>query len=419
MSTPLNVGYLVPAFPGQTHAFFWRESLGLRERGVTTRFFSTRRPPAAACRHAFAAEATAATHYTYPPRLPAVLALLLARPGAALRALLYVARLRESGPAGRLRALGLLLAAADMAWACRRVPLDHLHAHSCADAAHVAALFALLTGTPYSLALHGGLAVYGRDHVAKMQRAAFVAVDTLPLRREVADQVGLPPERLPVIKMGVDVESYPGRSERAGARPGRLHLVTVARLDLCKGHVYALEALARLKAQGIELLYTIVGDGVDRGSIEADVDRLDLRAQVEFPGTLGEHEVRALLGRADAFALTSIGPGEAAPVSVMEAMACGLPVVCSIIGGTPELIAHEVDGLLVKQGDVDGISAALQALARDPGLRLRLGQAARAKAEAAFGYRVGAARLHEQVLAHRGARWAVAALSLVSVGPFS
>lgn len=414
-----SVGYLVPTFPSQTHAFFWREAVGLGERGVSVRFFSTRRPPAGACRHAFAPEAAASTHYTYPPRLPAALGLLASRPAAALGALAYVARLRQCGVAGRLRALGLLLAAADLAWACRREPLDHLHAHSCADVAHVAALFARLTGTPYSLALHGDLDVYGRDHASKMERAAFVAVDTLPLRREVAAQVGLGDERLPVIKMGVDIEAYAGRAERSAARVGRLHVVTVARLDICKGHAFALEALARLKAAGTEVRYTIVGEGLDRASVEADVDRLGLRPQVEFPGTLGEHEVRELLGRADVFALTSIGLGEAAPVSVMEAMAAGLPVVCSRIGGTPELIEHDVDGLLVEQRDVGGIAAALQALAGDLALRLRLGTAARARADAAFGYRVGAARLHEQIQRHAGGRWATLALSLTSAAPLS
>ncbi len=397
---PLRVGYLVPTFPSQTHAFFWREAVGLRERGAEVRFFSTRRPPPRACRHPFAAEAMAQTRYTFPPHVGRALLLLLGRPRAALACLRYVLSLAESGWVGRLRALGLLLSAADMAWACRHEALDHLHTHSCADAAHVAALFGLLTGTPYSLALHGDLPVYGVDHRSKMRRARFVAVDTLPLRHQVEAAVGLPAERLPVIKMGVDTDAFTDAAERAG-EAGRLHLLTVARLDLCKGHHYALEALARVVAAGVDARYTVVGDGQDRALVEADVERLGLRARVEFVGTLGEHEVRELLCAADAFALTSVGLGEAAPVSVMEAMACGLPVVCSIIGGTPELIDDGRDGLLVPQGDIEAIAAALRRLADDPQLRRRIGRAARAKAAAAFGYRHGAARVHEQILLRR------------------
>lgn len=397
-SDGLNVGYLVPTFPSQTHAFFWREAIGLRERGTRVRFFSTRRPPPNACRHPFAREAGASTHYAYPPRLLRVVALLLARPRATLACLAYVARLSENGFVGKLRALGLMASAADMAWACRAERLDHLHAHSCADVAHVAALFGLLTDTPYSLALHGDLDVYGRDHASKVARAAFVAVDTLPLRAQVA-ALGLSQERLPIIKMGVDLESFTDAATRT-PRAGTLHLVTVARLDLCKGHRYALEAVARLKAAGLRVRYTVVGDGLDGSSVRADVERLGLREQVEFPGTLGEHEVRVLLNQADAFALTSVGQGEAAPVSVMEAMACGLPVVCSIIGGTPELIEDGVDGLLVPQGAIDAIACALTRVATDLALRQSLGAAARAKAVAAFGYRVGADRLHEMILRH-------------------
>src|SRR4051812_48909209 len=64
---PLRMGYLIPEFPAQTHVFFWREVVALREMGVGVTLISTRRTPIEACRHAFADEARRETHYVYPP----------------------------------------------------------------------------------------------------------------------------------------------------------------------------------------------------------------------------------------------------------------------------------------------------------------------------------------------------------------
>src|SRR5262249_48333734 len=166
--------------------------------------------------------------------------------------------------------------------------------------------------------------------------------------------VGLPEDRVGVVWMGVDCEAFRDEGRRA-YEPGRLHLVTVARLNPMKGHRHALAAMRAALDSGADLRYTIAGEGPHRGEIEADAKRLGLDGRVDMAGTLGEEAVRDLLQRADAFVLPSVGLGEAAPVSVMEAMACGLPVVSSVIGGTPDMITSGEDGILVRQGDEQGL----------------------------------------------------------------
>ncbi len=393
-----NIGYLVPEFPSQTHAFFWREVSALRGLGAEVTLVSTRRPPADACRHDFAARAREQTHYVFPPRWARTLATLARRPLRSTRALGYALGLVESSLARRLRTVALLPSAAELLAVAKERGIDHIHVHSCADAAHLAALCRILGGPAYSLTLHGDLPVYGTDHRAKARRAAFVSCVTTPLQRQLVEQVGLSPDNAPVIWMGVDTERFQDAGKREPRR-GALRFVTVARLNPTKAHRHALAAMRKARDAGVELQYTIAGDGPERERIEEEVARHDLAAQVTLTGTVSESDVLTLLQTCDAFVLPSVGLGEAAPVSVMEAMACGMPVVCSRIGGTPDMITDGVDGFLVEQGDEQGIADRLTLLANDVGLRARIGAAARARAVDLFDARSTSARLLARIAA--------------------
>lgn len=388
----MRIGYLVPEWPGQTHAFFWREMTALRELGHSVHPFSTRRPPENACLHAFAKKAHETTHYVYPPRARQTARILATRPQGSIAALSYAASLPESSLSGRLKVAALLGCAADLAAKCEELSIDHLHVHSCANAAHIAAMARLLGGPRYSLTLHGDLPVYGSDHRQKMQRASFVSVVTRPLRQQVLSATDLSEDRVPVVWMGVDTDRFKPKASHP-QEAGTFTIVTVARLNAAKGHSYALSALKRVRDAGIDARYTIVGEGPHRAEIERTVAELRLVDAVDFRGNCSEEEVLALLQSADAFVLPSVGLGEAAPVSVMEAMSCGVPVICSRIGGTEDMITDGESGLLIQQKDTDGLAHAIESLARDPELRVRIGNGAREQALRAFDYRVAASRL--------------------------
>lgn len=381
-----ELGYLVPEFPAQTHAFFWREIQALRLAGITVHLFSTRRPPSNPCLHDFAPAAQAETHYLFPPRLFGSAAQLLRHPGRLVAAIRYIFRLSESSWRSRLNHLPLILCAADLVRWSAALRIGHVHIHSCATAAHLGALAHLLGGPTYSLTLHGDLPVYGTDHAHKMARAVVVSCVTRPLREQVRRATGLPDEQLPVVWMGVNTDAFRLVCPRPkGVRC--LKLLTVARLNVTKGHVYALQALREAIDRGCDLVYEIVGEGPHRAEIEAEVARLQLSDRVSLVGTLGEAEVLDRLRKADVFVLPSFGFGEAAPVSVMEAMACELPVVASVIGGTPDMITDGTDGILVTQCNVRALADAFVRLHADPTLCERLGRAARARAVDQFDYK--------------------------------
>ncbi|HYX39631.1 MAG TPA: glycosyltransferase family 4 protein [Oligoflexus sp.] len=393
----MRIGYLVPEFPGQTHIFFWREICVLRKLDADLLLLSTRRPQMLS-RHAFGPEALAETRYIFPPQFFKALFFLMSRPQLTLSMLRYIVNIEDANLRIRLRLLGLMLCAADLILLAREEKLEHIHGHSCADVAHLLALADQAGDLPYSLTLHGDLPVYGQGHRSKFARARFVACVTFALQKQVQDVCGLDPRRLPVIRMGVDVKKFRPGPARVG-KPGILKLITVARLAECKGHIYAIRALKLALSSGLNATYTIVGDGEERAILEKEVILLELQSNVRMVGTAGEHEVLQFLHDADCFVLPSIGFGEAAPVSVMEAMACQLPVIASIIGGTPEMIQTGVNGILVQQRDVTGLAQAMLKIGADCDLRRALAQAARETAINEFSAEHFATELHKAILA--------------------
>jgi glycosyltransferase involved in cell wall biosynthesis len=183
------------------------------------------------------------------------------------------------------------------------------------------------------------------------------------------------PGRTVVIPNGVDVAR--ARRARPGD-PGPLRVLAVGRLRAPKDFRTLVRAVAALEPDVCRVL--VAGEGPDRPLLAAEIDALGLRGRVVLAGE--RHDVARLLAYAHVFVLPSRSEGH--PVSVLEAMAAGVPVVASRVGGIPEQVADGETGLLVEPGDVDGLAAALRRLAADPALRRRLGEAGRARAEEAF-----------------------------------
>lgn len=389
----LRLGYLVPEMPGQTHAFFWREVQALRELGAVVVLLSTRRPPPDACPHDFACAARAETVYLYPPGAASA-GWLAAHPGLAARGARYAGRLVESTRAEKLRVTALLPVAAELCRVAAARRLSHVHIQSCATSAHLGAMARAMGGPDYSLGLHGHLAVYGKDHAAKMERATFVRAVTRPLR---ADVLALAPSiRAPVISMGVDTDHFAPPPVRTGDG-GPVRFLSVARLNPTKGHVFFLRALRALVDAGLDARYVVAGAGPAEAEVRAEIAAQRLESRVDLLGAIPQDEVLRQLHAADCLVLTSFGEGEAAPVAVMEAMATGLPVICSIIGGTADMIEDGRTGLLVPQCDVDAIRDAAWKIARDPRLRARIGHAARQRALSEFDYRRKATELLDAI----------------------
>jgi glycosyltransferase involved in cell wall biosynthesis len=158
--------------------------------------------------------------------------------------------------------------------------------------------------------------------------------------------------------------------------------IIVARIDTLKGHDTLLHALAQLPLTTPPVTLLIAGDGAERAAMERLATELGITQQARFLGF--RTDVRDLLAASDFFVLPSRLEG--LPLSVLEAMAHGLPVIATPVGGTPEVIPDPRYGLLTPVDDVPALAAVLARLASDPALRQELGEAGRRRVAEAFSF---------------------------------
>lgn len=177
-----------------------------------------------------------------------------------------------------------------------------------------------------------------------------------------------------VIPNAVDVSLFTVAG--LGGRPPVV--VSVGRLHPPKDFLTLARALAMLRPDSFSA--QLIGDGPDRAAIEAELAAGGLTESVEITGL--RDDVPALLASADLFVLSSLS--ECMPISILEAMSSGLPTVATNVGGVPEIVAEGETGLLVSPADPAGLGRAIGRLVEDPGLRRRMGSAARSRAAERF-----------------------------------
>jgi len=196
-----------------------------------------------------------------------------------------------------------------------------------------------------------------------------------------------------------------GRAARRPERdPGRLRVLFVGQIGERKGVLDLLEAIATLRARGTVVMLTLVGPEQLPGELERATRRRDALAlddRVRFTGPLTGEALYAEFRAHDVFALPSYNEG--IPAVLYEAGAFGLPVVTTPVGAIPDLVTHDVNGILQAPGDAGALSDAFTRLEADPALAERLGTRLRADVEAFHPDRI-AGRIADAVWATLGAR---------------
>lgn len=235
------------------------------------------------------------------------------------------------------------------------------------------------------VAAHGGTrpSFGAMDRLLMEFTARVVAVSPSHLRY-LRDREGIPASRLALIENGVALDAWPRvtPASRAEARAslgldaGEAVVAMVAAMRPEKAHGVLLKALRRMADHGRRVVALFAGDGECRAALEADAKQLGIEDRVRFLGV--RHDVARLLHASDAVALPSRAVVETLPLALLEAMACGIPVVASAVGSVPDLVENGRTGWLVAPGSVPELTDRLLAVLDDPG-------AARAMAEQAYG----------------------------------
>lgn len=214
--------------------------------------------------------------------------------------------------------------------------------------------------------------------------ASFVVTTGEALRRQVIEETGTDPSRVVSVPSGIDLEHFrPGDRNAMRAvlgLPEKGFVVgIVATLRSWKGHRFLLDAIAGIEDPNVKTV--IVGTGPGENNLRRQIEKFGLADRVIMAGQ--QDDVVPWLQSFDVFALPSYA-NEGVPQAIMQAMACGLPVITTPVGAISEAARDGVTALMVPPQDADALAAAILRLYGDRGLCERMGSAALAEAQARF-----------------------------------
>jgi len=394
----MKIGYVLKQFPRLSETFILTEILELERLGCEVTIFSRHRPdqevPHAALKNLKAdvihLESQLQDNFWEPFVIHRRLA---ARYGEQHGRALDVALSYRSR-----RELRYWLLAAQVAEESVRRGLQFLHSHFATGSASVARYVSRITALPY------GVTAHAKDiylHTVDSQRLRAVLQDAaVPLTISDANAAYLrklaPDANLRRVYNGLDLTRF----NNAKGIPSQAELVVlcIARLVEKKGIPVLLEAIHRLRADGMAIRCRIVGTGPDEAALREQCQSLDIASHVEFCGTQSQETIiERHFRQASVVVLPCVvaedGDRDGLPTTLLEAMACGVPVVSTDLPGVSEAIPHRKAGLLAPLGDAEGIAAAIRETMEDPAGTAVRALAARRIIEDKFDCRRNAAEL--------------------------
>lgn len=392
-----RVVYVVSQFPSLSETFIVREIHALIDEGVDVRILSLKRSTESMVQ---ADSAALLDRVRQPPGL-------LATAGGALRALVTHPRRVVAAtativadtwrtPTVLAKSLGTLMRGlCQLAW-LRQFDPQFIHAHWSTYPTTAAWTLARVMARPFGFTCHAHDVFRNQQLLPRKIADAALAIT---ISRHNVDWLDrnvstLAPRKLKVVHCGVDLRQIPWQADnRTGNR-----ILGVGRLSPEKGFHTLIDALALLRDGGTAFHCTVIGEGPARQDLQAAIERHRLQQHVTLAGAQPQEVVRAALATATVFTLpcqiAANGSRDGIPVALMEAMASGCPVVSCAVSGVPELIGHDVHGLLAEERSAVSLARELRRLLEDVSLRTRLSIAARQRIEQEFDARKEAIKLH-------------------------
>ncbi|MGB6308734.1 MAG: glycosyltransferase [Steroidobacteraceae bacterium] len=402
MNKSIRIGYFTNSYPRATDTFIQREVRGLRQRGMDLRTFAVRRPGAEHDVSPEVIEEKRKTQYLFPvgpvKLIGANLRIFLLGPRRYLSSLALALKTRRPGLRGLALQLAYFQEAVLLAQELKRQAISHVHNHLGDNSGTVTLLASKLMRVGYSITVHGPHIFFDPTHWAlreKLRHSRFIACISHYCQSQMmlfSDQADW--AKLKIIRCGVDIERFPyGEVRQRVAR-----LLYAGRLAVEKGLPVLFESLRLLMDEGYDFELTLVGDGSDRQELESLAVRLGISGRLVFAGFAGQDAVLGHLRQSDIFVLPSFAEG--VPVSLMEAMSCGIPVVATYVGGVAELVEPGLTGMLVPPSDSVALSKAIARYFEEFELRRVVSLAARQKVVESFNLDTEVSKLADLFLAN-------------------
>jgi len=377
----VRIAYLNTEYPALSHTFIEREIRFLRAIGVNIQAFSIGRPGAVgvmSAHHRLAAEQTTYLLDDRTRLFRHVLVGALRHPLRFIGTFWNAQRYSPPGLVQRIKHIAYAGEAIGLARAMARSDLCHVHVHMANNGAMVALLATEYDRTlSYSMTVHGSAEFFNVGQVRlklKAERACFVRCVSNFCRAQIMTWTD--PEIWPrchVIHCGVDPDAH-GASKSSACE--KLRLLAVGRMVAIKGYHVLLRSCRALSDRNIRWRLTMIGDGPMRNQLEVLAGELGIADYVEFTGPVGQDDIARYFDGADVMVVSSFMEG--VPVVLMEAMAKGLAVIATNVGGIGELVDHGHCGWLIPTGDEGALTEAMAAAA-DGKRRRQYGANGRAK----------------------------------------
>ena len=395
----IAIGYIFIAFPKITETFTLREVLELQKLDVHLKLFSLLKPKANIVTHSEAELLARQTYYSpwifSLKLLYSHLYYFILYPIRYLNILLKVTLGSVRQPIEFAKTIAIFPKCVYFAYIARNLGLKHIHSNFASHNATCAMIMAELNQIKYSVTTHAYDIIYDKPLLRqRLSNAIFIATiskfNIHLIRTRYGDRLS---SCTHLIRCGIDLEIY---------RPNEFPLednmvfkiLCIASLRPVKGHKFLLEAIARMKSQGRKIQCILVGDGPLRKNLCREIEKLNIKDVVEIVGNQTQQEVLRWLHESDCVVLSSLREG--IPISLMEAMACGLPVVTTNASPSiSELVINDKNGLVVDKCNPDALASALSFIQDNPSIARKFGNTGREIVEEEYDLRKNVKKLFE------------------------
>jgi len=368
----MTFAYLFERFPSFGQTFCYREVAELVRQGITPPIFSIREPKNEPPQE-WDQRIVKRVHY-----LPEEKELLDDVGRASKKGKLTAEIIAAIDEWGRRTDFLRLYQAVYIGLRLQKMGIHHVHAHFAGMATRTAFWIDKFFPITFSFTAHANDIFAPRNFETGLDKlvdaARVIVTETDYARKFLQERFPDRADRIHRIYNGLDLALF-SRADFSSVPP---LIVAVGRLIAKKGFGDLIGACRLLMERGKSFRCEIIGEGPLEEELHEQIAQLDLQDCVELPGTKPQPEIRECLAKANAFVLPSVinpdGGMDNLPTVIMEAMAAGLPIISTAIGGIPEMVIQNETGFLVPSGDVVALADAIERLFDEVGLAQRLGE---------------------------------------------